>query len=376
MKKRDNKGFTLVELLATIAILGILGIVAVTATVRYLNSSREKSYIMMSQALFESGQNCVIQNKCSKNTNVPSKTLQEKGYIENLKNPISGNKDCTGTVEIPNDPISGDYVVDLECEGRKGILRIVWPDKNIYNINAYNENESLINKYIVAAYNYNAKTCPTGDEGSCVKTTCYENTNANSCSTGTIIKYKVNDSDVKTFYVINDEGPTLTMISKDSAKSSYNDDYTYLDSSNGPSTATATVNNMANGWTNVNEHNYQTSSTGYSLEDGYPAIMDIWSGETKTARARLLTGGEADSLGCFSGNCPKYISTWLGDFTYSSVEFCYYMSSGPYGTCQSWRTMYNSGYPIAIIPSYGYDTLDSTYKSNVQAVIKVNKNNE
>ena len=69
--KKDNKGFTMVELLAVIVILGVLGTIGVTATMKYLTQSREKSYRMMSQTLYEATMNCMVQGKCS----TPTKTM-------------------------------------------------------------------------------------------------------------------------------------------------------------------------------------------------------------------------------------------------------------------------------------------------------------
>ena len=67
---------------------------------------------------------------------------------------------------------------------------------------------------IVEGYTYNASTCVTGEESTCVKTTCYKSTTSGSCPAGTIIKYKVNDTDIVTFHVMYDNGSTLTMQSQ------------------------------------------------------------------------------------------------------------------------------------------------------------------
>ena len=50
----NKKGFTMVELLAVIVILGVLGTIGVVVTNKYLVQSREKSYRILSQTIYES----------------------------------------------------------------------------------------------------------------------------------------------------------------------------------------------------------------------------------------------------------------------------------------------------------------------------------
>ena len=71
----------------------------------------------------------------------------------------------------------------------------------------------------VDAYTYstdasNGNYCITGKESTCQKTTCYQNKTEGSCPSGTIINYKVNDTDEVFFHVMFDDGDTLTMQSQ------------------------------------------------------------------------------------------------------------------------------------------------------------------
>lgn len=43
---RNNKGFTLVELLAVIIILGLLMVIATPSITKYINNARVKTYLM------------------------------------------------------------------------------------------------------------------------------------------------------------------------------------------------------------------------------------------------------------------------------------------------------------------------------------------
>ena len=72
------------------------------------------------------------------------------------------------------------------------------------------------NRAIVKAYTYNedstaANYCINGEEATCQETDCIETKTANSCSMGTVIKYKVNNEEEKYFYVLHDDGANMTL---------------------------------------------------------------------------------------------------------------------------------------------------------------------
>lgn len=139
--KKNNKGFTLIELLAVLVLLGVLGTIGVTATMKYLTQSRQKSYRIMSQTIYEAYENCAIQGKCSlptsgsKIVNYNIKKLLDMGYLENLTNPNTNKEDCSGTmnIEAGTDVSSSGYIkytyeVSLECPGMETKV-YTWPDE-------------------------------------------------------------------------------------------------------------------------------------------------------------------------------------------------------------------------------------------------------
>lgn len=145
--KKNNKGFTLIEVLGAVVILGILGTIAIVGTIKYLNKSREKSYMMMSQSIYEAAQNCIIDNKCKLYDYITTNNLIEYGYLDKLKNPISSKEDCSGNVKISDD--SSDtrttgfkkykYSVHLECEGiNVDNNTIIWPEAKLKEADRYN----------------------------------------------------------------------------------------------------------------------------------------------------------------------------------------------------------------------------------------------
>ena len=136
----NKKGFTMVELLAVIVILGVLGTIGVVVTNKYLVQSREKSYRILSQTIYEAYENCAIQGNCSlpsAGNSLPPYNINDllnMGYLENLKNPYSSQADCTGTITVSagtnytsKDYIKYTYKVNLNCNGIKKV-DYTWPN--------------------------------------------------------------------------------------------------------------------------------------------------------------------------------------------------------------------------------------------------------
>lgn len=148
----NNKGFSLIEMLAAVVILGVLGTIAVVGTTKYINQSRKKAYIVMSESIYEAAMNCQTKGDCttggyfvnfrgSTTNSNSSRDLIAKGYIDELKNPISKNEQCQGTVMIEVIDESKEYkkysyTVSLMCPGlkmktakyEKQNCSITWPD--------------------------------------------------------------------------------------------------------------------------------------------------------------------------------------------------------------------------------------------------------
>lgn len=144
----NNKGFSLIEMLAAVVILGILGTIVVVGTTKYIKQSRDKAYIVMSQSIYEAAMNCQTKGDCTVRT-YNTDNLISMGYLDSLKNPISKNEDCSGRVEIVEKESSAteykkyQYKVSLGCPGikttnaditdkqlkTKGEVRtLIWPD--------------------------------------------------------------------------------------------------------------------------------------------------------------------------------------------------------------------------------------------------------
>ena len=196
---------------------------------------------------------------------------------------------------------------------------------------------------IVEGYTYNQTSgasnyCITGEEATCVKTTCYRSTTANSCKAGDIIKYKVNDTDIVTFHVMFDNGTTMTMQSQKNivtktavvTREMYlleNTDSTscLYDACNdeGPLFALRILKYMTQGWINVNDQTYTMGTTvfktnAYTGCTAYNSCnTNTYTLDSQTVKARIITMQEAVSLGCTSSysSCPKWMYNYLAQST-------------------------------------------------------------
>ena len=255
---------------------------------------------------------------------------------------------------------------------------------------------------IVSAYTYNSSTCVTGEEETCVKTTCYKSTTAGSCPAGTIIKYKVNDTDIVTFHVMYDNGTTMTMQSQKNTVNNTmwisaadyateNTDSTSCSytscSDEGPMTVLVALERATRGWTNVNDQTYTMGTTTFKTNDftgctSYSSCEDLtYTLDERTAKARMITVQEATNLGCTSTNksCPNWMNNYLNystnfggtvsdsstDPTTGSQNNGYWtMSAYSRLTRSAWRVNYN-----------GYVSTSNTYltENGARAVVVVSK---
>lgn len=127
MKKINNKGFTLIEILGAIVILGILMGIGVGAYTRYRKQTAETSYDLIKKNAITAAENYFIDN-----TDEDEVTLQElvsKSYLETIQDPLNKDKECSGNVSIfdktrasGNSLEKNSYMVNLVCSKHKSCL--------------------------------------------------------------------------------------------------------------------------------------------------------------------------------------------------------------------------------------------------------------
>ena len=191
----------------------------------------------------------------------------------------------------------------------------------------YNQTDIRKMKKFVVAYTYSTATstkCITGEESTCVKTTCYKTTGKSSCRIGTIIKYKVNDTEIVTFHVLYDDLYGLIMQSQKNII--YNVGWNVGSNTNtsGPLTALTALESATAGWSNVISQTYTAGTTrlfpdssgatytGCSAVVANTCTSNTYTLASRTAKARLITIQEAVNAGCGSSSkCPIWMYNYL-----------------------------------------------------------------
>ena len=118
--KLNNKGFTLIEILATVAIMTILVGVATIEVTSYIEKTQRDAYEMMQKTVFDAAASYHQKNPSV--SGVAILTLLTEGYLETLQDPSDKNGVCSGNVAITKPSGSGSmldsytYQVDLICK--------------------------------------------------------------------------------------------------------------------------------------------------------------------------------------------------------------------------------------------------------------------
>lgn len=117
----NNKGFTLLELLAVIVIISIISVTSVSFIGTTLSSSKEESYKLLKDNIITAGYSYISECtagtlECDftfddKNT-FKARTLENTGFFKKLESPIDGAYlgDC---ITLKATKLNGVIVVDL-----------------------------------------------------------------------------------------------------------------------------------------------------------------------------------------------------------------------------------------------------------------------
>lgn len=136
MKRKNNKGFTLIEILAAVVILGIISTIAVPAVYKYVTKTKDFSYENMYKTVYDAVKNYRIDtNDVSANgitaptyTKADINNFVELNYLDPLIDPVDKSKTCSAEVYVTECRNSTDstvlkdheYTVKLSCSAHSG----------------------------------------------------------------------------------------------------------------------------------------------------------------------------------------------------------------------------------------------------------------
>ncbi|MCM3692249.1 prepilin-type N-terminal cleavage/methylation domain-containing protein [Neobacillus niacini] len=142
-KMKDQRGLTLIELLAVIVILAIIAAIAIPSIMGLIDNSKKDAHVANAQQMINSAKIAVTADKSlmpavGKEVKVNLSYLEEKGYLETVKDPdgtttsylkptavatgvTADHKDATDSyVIIKNNSNKLEYSVRLYSEEDKG----------------------------------------------------------------------------------------------------------------------------------------------------------------------------------------------------------------------------------------------------------------
>jgi len=132
---KNNKGFSMIELLAVIAILGVIAIMGIVGYGRYLERSRKNAFENMGKTLYESTKSYFIYNSellptTGTPTTIIAQDLVDAGFTEYLTNPRKNKENCNqSTVKVTYNGMSSDnmnmnlnYEIKIICNGKQEIV--------------------------------------------------------------------------------------------------------------------------------------------------------------------------------------------------------------------------------------------------------------
>ncbi|MEK4166906.1 prepilin-type N-terminal cleavage/methylation domain-containing protein [Anoxybacillus sp. FSL W8-0104] len=116
---RNEKGLTLIELLAVIVILGIIAAIAIPSIGGLIDNSKKDAHVANAQQMINAAKIAVTADKSlipssGQSKNITLKQLENDGYLETMKDPDNGTYNKEGSfVKITNNNNKLSYSVKL-----------------------------------------------------------------------------------------------------------------------------------------------------------------------------------------------------------------------------------------------------------------------
>jgi len=200
--------------------------------------------------------------------------------------------------------------------------------------------------------------------------------------TGTIIKYKVNETEEKYFFVMFDNGDTLTLQQRENTVYDIAWHAGGNDNSKGPTTILSALQEETKDWSNVLMQVYTLGTTIFkdnaftdcsydNTNKLFNCTANKYTLPERTAKARMITAQEISALGCTINfrACP----VWMYNYLSNSVNYGGTVNEGK--GYAYW--LMNAYYPYTYACHLNYlGTLSgsaTTVTQGARAVVKIKK---
>ena len=156
---KNNKGFSMVELLAAVTILGILAVIGIGAVSRIISKAHEEYYKNQEKNLILAAQSYTQSNKSKlpkivgKKTKITVKTLKEANYLKSDLTSYNGKTKCSETDTYVNVFKYGlsdySYTAYVTCEPDKSASELVKTESPVLDVTFPGSTEDLATSKVV-----------------------------------------------------------------------------------------------------------------------------------------------------------------------------------------------------------------------------------